>query len=227
MAEHSTGYLVVKVLEVSGKDKEGEEAVWDRSLKDAFIKVEVRGGPRTVKKSTSTQPVVDGMITFEEDLVLDILEGSKELRIMLCRHRRGDEKPGTTVIAACGIFVSDILEAVPIDKFFDLFKPGQGAEGGFVRVSMEFVTPEQVQGNGSLAPALAAAVAQHNGVVEQPAEQEKRGSKRSRGFPIVRVSVAVALGALAAYLAVTRRREDKKPSTASAAAGSASAARKA
>ncbi len=38
MAEHSTGYLVVKVLEVSGKDKEGEEAVWDRSLKDGFIK---------------------------------------------------------------------------------------------------------------------------------------------------------------------------------------------
>ncbi len=50
-----------------------------------------------------------------------------------------------------------------------------------MRVSMEFVTPEQVQGNGTLAPALAAAVAQHNGVVEQPAEQEKRGSKRGVG----------------------------------------------
>ena len=55
---------------------------------------------------------------------------------------------------------------------------GQGAEGGFVRVSMEVLTPEQVQGNGTLAQAVAAAVAQHNGEVEQPAEQGKRGSKR-------------------------------------------------
>ena len=40
MAEQSKGYLVVKVLEVSGKDREGEDAVWDRSLRDAFIKGE-------------------------------------------------------------------------------------------------------------------------------------------------------------------------------------------
>lgn len=28
------------------------------------------------------------------------------------------------LLLAAGIFVRDILEAVPIDKFFDLFKPG-------------------------------------------------------------------------------------------------------
>lgn len=33
------GYLVVKVLEVTGKSKE-DEPVWDSSLKDAFIKSE-------------------------------------------------------------------------------------------------------------------------------------------------------------------------------------------
>jgi hypothetical protein len=38
-----------------------------------------------------------------------------------------------------GIFVSDILEAVPIDKYFELFKPNAGGEGGFIRISMTFV----------------------------------------------------------------------------------------
>jgi hypothetical protein len=37
-----------------------------------------------------------------------------------------------------GIFVQDILEAVPIDKYFELFKPGAGGEGGFIRVAMAF-----------------------------------------------------------------------------------------
>ena len=35
--EQPKGYLVIKVLEVTGKSKE-DEAVWDSSLKDAFIK---------------------------------------------------------------------------------------------------------------------------------------------------------------------------------------------
>ena len=39
----------------------------------------------------------------------------------------------------------DILDAVPIDKYFELFKPGAGAEGGFIRVSMNFLAPDQVR----------------------------------------------------------------------------------
>jgi len=46
----------------------------------------------------------------------------------------------------------DILEAVPIDKYFELFKPGEGAEGGFIRISMNYLRPDQVRNpNGLLA----------------------------------------------------------------------------
>lgn len=38
-----------------------------------------------------------------------------------------------------GIFVNDILDAVPIDKYFELFKPGAGGEGGYIRISINFV----------------------------------------------------------------------------------------
>ena len=37
-----------------------------------------------------------------------------------------------------GIFVNDIMDAVPIDKYFELFKPGQGGEGGFIRIGMDY-----------------------------------------------------------------------------------------
>ncbi len=35
--------------------------------------------------------------------------------------------------------MNDILEAVPIDKYFELFKPNAGGEGGFIRIRMNFV----------------------------------------------------------------------------------------
>lgn len=82
---------------------------------------------------------------------------------MLCREKFQGTKRGTSVIAACGessrlvqpstviwhhiteawlctgIFVNDIIEAVPIDKYFELFKPNAGGEGGYIRISMNFV----------------------------------------------------------------------------------------
>jgi len=36
--------------------------------------------------------------------------------------------------------VSDILDAVPIDKYFELFKPSAGGEGGFIRLGLDFTT---------------------------------------------------------------------------------------
>jgi len=36
--------------------------------------------------------------------------------------------------------VDDILEAAPIDKYFELFKPKNGGEGGFIRVAINFST---------------------------------------------------------------------------------------
>lgn len=38
-----------------------------------------------------------------------------------------------------GIFVADIIEAVPIDKYFELFKPNLLGSGGFIRICMNFV----------------------------------------------------------------------------------------
>ena len=35
--------------------------------------------------------------------------------------------------------MNDILDAVPIDKYFELFKPGAGGEGGYIRISINFV----------------------------------------------------------------------------------------
>jgi hypothetical protein len=55
----------------------------------------------------------------------EVPEGANELRLILCRKT----SPGTTstsVVSACGIYVSDILDAVPIDKYFELFKPVRG-----------------------------------------------------------------------------------------------------
>lgn len=111
--------------------------------------------------------------SWGEDLTLEVLEGASELRLMLCREKRVGARVGTSVVAACGIFVSDILDAVPIDKFFELFKPGAGGEGGFIRIGVEFY-PD--------AKALAS----------------RRGARRGgRGLPVVPLLVAggVALGA--------------------------------
>ena len=117
----------------------------------------------------------------------DVLESSKELRLMLCRERRTGTRVGTSVIAACGatereaseqdfglitfsqhicdmltnepsaaayagIFVSDILEAVPIDKYFELFRPGAGGEGGFIRISINYedLTRKTTSANGGM-----------------------------------------------------------------------------
>ena len=33
-----------------------------------------------------------------------------------------------------------ILDAVPIDKYFEMFKPGSGSDGGFVRLKMRLMS---------------------------------------------------------------------------------------
>ncbi|KDD76519.1 hypothetical protein H632_c196p0, partial [Helicosporidium sp. ATCC 50920] len=43
-----------------------------------------------------------------------------------------------------GIYVRELVEAVPLDKYFELYKPGTGAEGGFIRVSVNFLQADQV-----------------------------------------------------------------------------------
>jgi hypothetical protein len=100
--------------------------------------VEIRGGAKPVKDTTQPKRIVANSASWAQDLVLEVADGASELRVMLCRERRAEGRVGTSVVAACGIFVADILDAVPIDKYFELFKPGAGGEGGFVRIAMGF-----------------------------------------------------------------------------------------
>jgi hypothetical protein len=143
------GYLVINVLEAAGHDSE-DVVVWDPDLKQGYARVEIRGGPKTIKKFTSTKAVEDNGITWVEQLSLEVLEGANELRIMLCRPKEASgERSSTSIVAACGIYMKDILEAAPVDKYFELYKPGGGAAGGFIRVAISFLEPDQVR-NGDL-----------------------------------------------------------------------------
>lgn len=155
--------------------------------------VEIRGGARTVKKQTSNQKIKDGTINWEEQLALECLDGASELRILLCREKKNGDRQGTSIVAACGIYMKEILEAVPIDKYFELFKPGHGAEGGFIRVSVNYLNPEQVR-NGGL--------------------QGIDGSKRRKGgFPFIPIFLLAAAGGGAFYYKTQiKDKEDKKKS---------------
>ncbi|KAI8474030.1 MAG: hypothetical protein J3K34DRAFT_409247 [Monoraphidium minutum] len=138
------GFLTMTVIEASGRNKD-DNFVWDSDNYEGYVKVELRGGPRNVKVSTRRAPVQGSTIFWNEPLVLEVLDNANELRVMLCKDKvttqpDGSTKRGTQVIAACGIYVSDILDAVPIDKYFELFKPGAGGEGGFIRLGLDFST---------------------------------------------------------------------------------------
>lgn len=176
----------MKVLEAAGHNGE-DRKVWDDTLKEAFVKIEIRGGARTVKKQTSTCKVSDNVVNWEEQLALEHLDGAGELRILLCRPKPAGER-GSSIIAACGIYMRDILDAVPIDKYFELFKPGEGLEGGFIRISMNYLRPDQVrnvngllQGSkkkGSLLPkVLLTAAVVAGGAFAYKTYQEKNGKK--------------------------------------------------
>lgn len=74
--------------------------------------VEIRGGARPVKATSASRRVIATSAAWGEDLTLPVLDGASELRLMLCREKRVGARVGTSVVAACGIFVSDILDAV-------------------------------------------------------------------------------------------------------------------
>lgn len=188
--EKIQGYLVVKVLEAADHNSD-DVKVWDPNFTHGFVKIEIRGGARTVKKQTSNQKIKDGTINWEEQLALECLDGASELRILLCREKKNGDKQGTSIVAACGIYMKEILEAVPIDKYFELFKPGHGAEGGFIRVSVNYLNPEQVR-NGGL-----------HGI--------EGGRRRKGGFPFIPLFLLAAAGGGAYYYKTQiKDKEDKK-----------------
>jgi len=132
-------YLFMTIHEAWGLSKE-QEPVWDDSFKEGYVRVEVRGGSKVQKTTTFTKTVENYAMDWRQDLRLELTEASKELRIMLCKEKARDatSKKSASVVAACGIFVKDIIDAVPIDKAFELFKPGEtdSTLGGYIRVTL-------------------------------------------------------------------------------------------
>ncbi|BDA41887.1 hypothetical protein COCOBI_02-6850 [Coccomyxa sp. Obi] len=211
------GHFIINVAEASGKNKE-DQLVWDPNFVEGFVKVEIRGGAKNVKVQSSPKRVLANSINWQEELVLDVLENATELRLMLCREKRSGTRVGTSVIAACGIFVNDIMDAVPIDKYFELFKPGAGGEGGFIRISMDFVKTLQdrvPKTDGAKAqpvgfkPALSfKGYTPENGSASQSRKTTSSSGKsnsklpKKKGFPFLKLGIALAAVGLAAWKVV-------------------------
>lgn len=71
--------------------------------------------------------------------------------MLLCREQNTNGKRTVHVVTACGIFVQHILDAAPIDKYFEMFKPGSGSEGGFVRLKMRLLSgPDAKKSKGTI-----------------------------------------------------------------------------
>jgi len=129
---------------------------------------------------------------------------------MLCRHKISSTsgKLSTSVIAACGIFVDDIVGAVPIDKYFELFKPNGGGEGGLIRICMDFAKDaEALERKGHLATIS---------IPEDQALGQNGGPKSSaeaapKKKSLLRMLPAVAVCAAAGFLvrSLVRRHEKK------------------
>mmetsp|Transcript_18208 Transcript_18208/g.47538 ORF Transcript_18208/g.47538 Transcript_18208/m.47538 type:complete len:213 (+) Transcript_18208:96-734(+) len=206
-AEEVRGYLVLRIEEASGRTKK-DEFVWDTNVEgefQAFVKVDLRGGSRNVKAQTKRAPLIGETVTWREDIVLEVLEGSNELRFLFCRDRYHGGKRGTSVIAACGIFVDDIIEAVPIDKYFELFKPNLLGGGGFIRICMNFVKDlSELQQQPGQLPSNQAAEPQ----AVQP--KAKDGNKGRKMVAVVAPALALLVAAgTGAGIIMQKRRQDK------------------
>lgn len=178
---NSRRFLYLTVQEASGKQNDG--TVWDPSFINGFVRVEVRGGAKTLKVNTQTKTVQNNTLTWKQELEVEITEDAKELRIILCKEkpREGDGGSGrksTSIVAACGIFVKDILEAVPIDKYFELFKPGaEGDLGGKIRITLKSESAAGAAGRErrGLSAGVAAAVQQRVDAYEHESDEPEDG----------------------------------------------------
>lgn len=196
MAESPRGYLTMTIIEASGKNKD-DNYIWDSESFQGYVKVELRGGARNIKVATRRAPVQGSTIFWNEPLVLEVLEHANELRVMLCKDKLtqlpdGSSKRGTQVLAACGIYVSDILDAVPIDKYFELFRPGAGGEGGFIRLGLDYSTD---------APQLT-----------RPGALAARGGSggKGRGWILPLLLVAAVAGAVVGTQVLGKKKEEEK-----------------
>lgn len=207
------------IIEASGRDKD-EMDVWEESF-EGYVKVELRGGERNIKMTTRRELAQGCTIFWNEPLVLEVLDNANELRVMLCKDKftqlpDGTTKRGSQVLAACGIYVSDILDAVPIDKYFELFKPGTGGEGGFIRLGVDYSSDEPLPPNVSRPDGYTNGATRPIIIVTNP--------KKRFGWvlPFVMVIAAAAGGAFASTLwhESKQKREAKSSSSGGGAKGS-------
>jgi len=61
------------------------------------------------KKRTSTIKCVKGKALFRETLPMEVREGAEELRIIVCKTVQTRDGPRQSVIAACGLYIRDVL----------------------------------------------------------------------------------------------------------------------
>lgn len=211
-------YLYITVQEASGKSKD-QEVLWEPSFTEGFVRVEVRGGPKTVKAITLNQSVQNLSITWKQELRVEVTDDSKELRIMLCKEKPRDgsgSRRNTAILAACGIFVKDILESVPIDKYFELFKPGEDRDralGGFIRVTLRTSSSNQARPpttqpahkNPGISADMQAVVQSRLEEYEQTTAADEDG-KGKRGYGKLLMVAGLAVMAVAMKIAVSRKK---------------------
>lgn len=208
--EEIEGYLVLVVEEASGRSS-SDVFVWEsfapagQATLEAFVKVELRGGIRNVKVQTRKSKLESETILWQEELRIEVPKGANELRLMLCRERDlAAGKKGTQVMAACGIFVSDIVDAVPIDKYFELFKPGGGGEGGYIRINMNYVKDLKELDNKAAVEAPDSELNAAQAAAKQATKQKKKSNAKGALTVLLALGIAAA-GAVAGIAAAKRR----------------------
>eukprot|EP00211_Chloroparvula_japonica_P015140 CAMPEP_0119133076 /NCGR_PEP_ID=MMETSP1310-20130426/12933_1 /TAXON_ID=464262 /ORGANISM="Genus nov. species nov., Strain RCC2339" /LENGTH=242 /DNA_ID=CAMNT_0007123751 /DNA_START=11 /DNA_END=740 /DNA_ORIENTATION=+ len=190
------GRLQVLVKRAEGRTRTGGSG-WADVPKgsELFVKVEMRGAPDTKaqKVNTNAVKVKDDKIVLNTQIDLNIVDGTEELRILVCKKKEAAGNVAT-VIAAAGIYVRDITKMVgTISKDFDLFKPGgKGDLGGVVSLELKYFPHTE-------ATAAATATAAETASTSKAAGGEKKQKKG--GFGLVKLLLLAGVGA-GAFFAV-------------------------
>jgi len=127
-------HLEVKVLSACGLVK-GVSA-WDLTDFDGYVKVEMRGGSGVVVKArTSAVKSVNQKLQFNEFMTLPIPAAAEEVRLTVCKEKKRGAHGSSVKIANAGIRLRDLLQAVPIERDFNLFKPDEvTTDGGSIKL---------------------------------------------------------------------------------------------
>lgn len=82
------------------------------------------------KAQTRSYPSVGGAIVWNETFEFEGVTGDEELCLHLCNRKKKDKKAYRR-IAACGLYLKDILGArLPLRNRFQMFTPKKGQEAG-------------------------------------------------------------------------------------------------